>query len=103
MELVERPGQAAFTIVRGWVALAWGLKAVLAFASTGKQRTPRRPNSLASMSPQGPPLATRTSVSMPSSRHRAPDARGCQASLTPGTDLNSTLCSLPLIFSTLRR
>lgn len=48
--------------VRACVALACGSKAVPGLASTSSARTPRRPSSLASIRPQGPPPATGTSA-----------------------------------------
>ena len=42
-------------MVRAWVALAWGLKESARSSSNSATETPRRPSSMASMSPAGPP------------------------------------------------
>jgi hypothetical protein len=47
-------------MVRAWVALAWGLKAVDGLASTNKAGTPRWPSSLANIKPLGPPPTIKT-------------------------------------------
>src|SRR5258706_5028636 len=47
-------------MVRAWVAFACGLRAVSSFASNTAVVTPRRPSSMASMSPKGPPPAMTT-------------------------------------------
>src|SRR6266850_3029607 len=49
-------------MVRAWVAFACGLKAVPGFWSSTSAATPRRPSSLASIRPQGPPPTIRTWV-----------------------------------------
>src|SRR5919199_212006 len=49
-------------MVRAWGALACGLKAVLGLSSTSTAGTPRRPSSLASMSPHGPPPTISTAA-----------------------------------------
>jgi hypothetical protein len=51
-------------MVRAWVAFAWTLRVVPSFESTSTAATPLRPSSLASISPNGPPPAMKTPVSV---------------------------------------
>src|SRR6266540_2138503 len=49
-------------MVRAWVACAWGLAVVPGLSSNKTHDTPRRPSSIASVSPAGPPPAITTST-----------------------------------------
>src|SRR5690349_3349158 len=57
------PSRRKCSMVRAWVAFACGLNAVLGLSLMSTAVTSRRPSSLASMRPQGPPPTMITSAS----------------------------------------